>query len=124
MKPVELEHFRNILTNKLDNMGEPLRRREDIAVETVSDELDRVQGAAARELAIRQLESDAMRLQDLKSALERIRDGSYGTCLRCEERISGKRLTAIPWASYCVGCQAVVDDERRHLDTRELLHSL
>ena len=123
MKAVELEHFKNILTNRLDNMEQPLRRREDIAVEHTSDELDRVQGAAARELAIRQIESDTLRLQDLRSALERIRDGSYGLCLRCEDAISGKRLTAIPWASYCVSCQAIVDEERKDADAQELVAS-
>jgi hypothetical protein len=29
-------------------------------------------------------------------------EGSYGTCLDCEEEISGKRLEAVPWATLCL----------------------
>jgi DnaK suppressor protein len=123
MKDLELEHFKSVLTNQLNSAEQPLRRREEIAIESAPDELDRVQNGAAREMAIRQLESDALRLYDLRAALSRIRDGSYGTCLRCDEPISGKRLAAIPWASYCVKCQAIVDEERKELaDQEQLAH--
>jgi DnaK suppressor protein len=36
-------------------------------------------------------------------------DGSYGTCLHCEEEISPKRLDAVPWAAYCIRCQEIAD---------------
>jgi DnaK suppressor protein len=123
MKSGELDQFKKILRDLLEGVAQPLRRREEIAVENASDELDRVQGASERDLAIRQIESDALRLQDLKSALERVQDGSYGTCLRCEEPISLKRMAAIPWASYCVRCQAIVDEEKKHTLQHELMAS-
>jgi DnaK suppressor protein len=33
-------------------------------------------------------------------------------CQRCGEEISIKRLRAVPWAAYCIRCQADIDAER------------
>jgi len=44
-------------------------------------------------------------LQDVESALERMKAGEFGVCAGCGTSISAKRLQAIPWANYCVECQ-------------------
>lgn len=44
------------------------------------------------------------RLADTDRALTRLRDGSYGICERCGERISPERLAARPSARTCIGC--------------------
>lgn len=41
----------------------------------------------------------------IDEALKRIEDSSYGLCLTCEKPISKKRLTAVPFAKYCIECQ-------------------
>ena len=48
---------------------------------------------------------DTELLREIKDALERMRDGSYGTCMDCGMPVSKKRLEAIPWARFCVSCQ-------------------
>jgi len=116
MTGLELEHFKQLLTATLEKMEQPFRKRDEIAVENAPDDIDRVQGAVERELAIRQLESNFSRIQSVKLALERIEDGSYGTCLECEQEISPKRLKAVPWASCCVRCQEIADRERVELE--------
>jgi DnaK suppressor protein len=108
----------------IDAAEEPLRKRDEIAVESAPDEVDRVQNAAARELAIRRLESDALRLQNLRSALDRIRDGTYGTCLLCDEPINEKRLAAIPWAAYCLSCQEMLDEQEKETRKQEVLQHI
>jgi len=113
MKQPQLDFFKQVLTQLIDDAEEPLRKRDEIAVELAPDELDRVQNAAARELAIRRIESDALRLRNLRAALDRIRDGTYGTCMFCEEPINDKRLAAIPWAAYCVACQTMLDEQEK-----------
>lgn len=40
-----------------------------------------------------------------EEALSRIADGSYGECQECGEKISVKRLEAVPWARHCIQCQ-------------------
>jgi len=41
----------------------------------------------------------------IESALQRIKDGTYGICAHCEEPISPQRLRAVPWAKYCIQCE-------------------
>ncbi len=43
-------------------------------------------------------------LRAIDAALERIRNGSYGCCARCEETISTARLEAQPTAALCAPC--------------------
>ena len=48
---------------------------------------------------------DMAMLREVEGALERLRDGTYGTCMECGMPVSRKRLDALPWARYCVTCQ-------------------
>jgi len=48
---------------------------------------------------------DMKLLREIADALRRLEQGTYGTCMECEEPISVKRLNAVPWARYCVTCQ-------------------
>ena len=48
---------------------------------------------------------DMAMLREVEGALERLRDGTYGTCMDCGMPVSRKRLEALPWARYCVTCQ-------------------
>lgn len=41
----------------------------------------------------------------VETALARLESGEYGVCVECEKAISPNRLTAVPWARYCVGCE-------------------
>jgi RNA polymerase-binding transcription factor DksA len=45
-------------------------------------------------------------LVDLDRALERLRDGTYGTCERCGQPITSERLAARPAARTCIRCAA------------------
>jgi RNA polymerase-binding transcription factor DksA len=54
-------------------------------------------------------------LQSLDAASHRLEDGSYGLCLNCEEEISGKRLQAVPWTSFCLHCQEKVDQRQNRV---------
>ena len=40
----------------------------------------------------------------LHLAMERIEDGSFGTCKKCDEPISEARLDAVLYAPLCKGC--------------------
>jgi DnaK suppressor protein len=113
MKNSEIQQFQRILQGLLGEMEQPFQQRDEIAVDNAPDTIDRVQLASARDMAIRRIESNFTRIQSIRLALERIEDGSYGTCLRCENDISPKRLQAVPWTGYCIRCQEVADRTRR-----------
>jgi len=105
----ELSRFRKILEARQTELARVLRNREGIAIEKSPDALDEVQHASERELAIRNLDRESHLLRNVRAALQRLNDGSYGTCLHCEEDISPKRLDAVPWAGYCIRCQEIAD---------------
>jgi DnaK suppressor protein len=60
-------------------------------------------------MAVHSLDRESALVQRVRSAIERINDGSYGVCLQCEEEIAPKRLKAIPWAELCIECQEAAD---------------
>lgn len=50
--------------------------------------------------------SSQARSRVILSALARMEDGTYGTCLACRGPIPYVRLAAIPEATTCMGCTA------------------
>ena len=105
MTKTKLDEFRRALESKLAELGNGSRNREVIAVESIPDEMDRVQHVTDRDYAISSLERNSRRLGDVRRALHRMDMGTFGLCLSCEEDINPKRLAALPWASYCIACQ-------------------
>jgi len=116
MTKAELEKYKNILEAKQAELTGALRNRDEIVIEKAPDALDEVQLAGERELAIRNLDRDSNMLRQIRRALARIADGTYGVCLHCEEDISPKRVNAVPWAAYCIKCQEQVDRHEIEVD--------
>jgi len=112
MTKTELNKFKRILETKRDELERIVRNRDAITIEKSADALDEVQHASERELAIRNLDRESNLLRNVRSALRRLEDGSFGTCLHCEEEISPKRLDALPWAPFCIQCQEQADRNR------------
>ena len=108
MEQMELKHFRGVLEDMLVGLG-PLRKREGIVVEDSADTLDQVGYAAERDLPARQLELHSSRFRELKAAIRRCAEGTYGICLACGSVIGIKRLNAVPWTCYCIACQELAD---------------
>ena len=105
--------FQETLKRKELELTHGLRRRDGIAVETSADQMDQIQYAAERDMAIRNVDRDSALLRDVRAALGRIDEGGFGTCLECDSAISPKRLLALPWAPYCMQCQQSRDRGRR-----------
>ena len=116
MTKAELEKQKKILETKVAELTGSLRNRDEIVIEKAPDALDEVQLAGERELAIRNLDRDSNMLRQIRRALARIEDGSYGVCLHCDEEISPKRINAVPWAAYCIKCQEQVDRHEIEVD--------
>jgi DnaK suppressor protein len=109
----EMSGFQEILERKQAELARLLRKRDDIAIEKSADQMDEIQYATERDLAIRNVDRDSALLRQVKASLHRIHDGSFGACIECEEAISPKRLAAVPWASRCIQCQNAADRERQ-----------
>jgi DnaK suppressor protein len=109
MTKSELNKYRTVLETKQADLVRMIRNRDGIAIEKSADALDEVQYATERELAIRSLDRDSNLLRNVRAALERIEEGSFGVCLHCNENISPKRLAAVPSTAFCIVCQELAD---------------
>jgi DnaK suppressor protein len=48
-------------------------------------------------------------LEQVRDALRRIQNGTYGTCTLCGRQIERARLEAVPWTPYCLEDQQKQD---------------
>ncbi len=64
-----------------------------------------------QEFTLSLLETEEDTLGKIESALERIEQGIYATCIECEGPIPKTRLNAIPYTLLCVRCAATRDGE-------------
>ena len=58
-------------------------------------------------------ELEATVLQQVRDALQRIEDGTFGRCVVDGEPIEPKRLEAVPWTPYCVKHQKLLEATSR-----------
>jgi RNA polymerase-binding protein DksA len=69
---------------------------DDIDLARATSDVETHAGLIARE-------EEKLRFAD--EALARLETGIYGTCLECHATIPIERLSALPFAAYCVECQ-------------------
>jgi len=51
-------------------------------------------------------------LRLVNNALQRMEDGTYGLCQRCEKPIPRERLEVVPYVEYDIACQTQVEREQ------------
>jgi DnaK suppressor protein len=105
----DLNKFQAMLKIRIADLERSVSHRDSIAVEPTPDAVEEIQRASELALAVSHIDRDSKQLQKARAALRRIHEGSFGTCEECDEEISLKRLSAIPWASLCVVCQEALD---------------
>ena len=108
--PFEIVKLESALAARARDLARSLAERNQITIERSADEVDNALQAAERESSAQALSQDLRLLRQVEAARDRLRASTYGVCLRCEESIAPQRLQAIPWAPYCLSCQASVED--------------
>jgi len=94
-----LESQRNELRSRIH------RHRMDVVVEREpDDEGAQAYDNIAKDMLVVTLERERRTLQEIESALVRIKKGEYGTCASCCSEIPKARLDALPWTRVCVSC--------------------
>jgi DnaK suppressor protein len=125
MTKSELERFRAILKAKVAELERFTRNREGIVIERSADQLEEIQAASERAVAVSNLDREFTQLRNARAALHRVQEGSFGMCQHCDEDIHPKRLAAVPWATFCIRCQEAVDNnlalEEIQASSRDLL---
>ena len=109
MNKIQIERLKVILESRHEELSGGVRHRDKIAIEKAADLMDEVQLAEERDLAIQLLDHDFAEIRLVEKALARIEEGTYGSCLRCDEAIHWKRLRVVPHAAFCIACQDRTD---------------
>ena len=100
----QLQHFRDALWEQRGFRLEQLRQlstAEPPASDQLGEVTDALRTAAAAALA------------DIDAALSRLRDGSYGRCVRCGQPLLAERLEILPATARCMPCQQVTESSVR-----------
>ena len=101
------------LRRELDLILVRLERHEQSALTDARTEGARLVGdmfadaqvVASRNLDALSSERLSRRARELANALDRVREGSYGTCEECGATIPHARRKALPGVTTCVACQ-------------------
>ncbi len=98
--------------NKLQTLREELTQRIKAIDADVHHKNEPVEKDFAEQATQRENDEVLIALDDetqhtvnqIDTALARIDEGSYGVCIKCQEKIPEKRLEALPYASTCINC--------------------
>src|SRR5919106_292897 len=113
MDAEKLKHFHNLLIKQLRQETEQIRTDQAAALELyddgVKDSVDLSVQDLNKEIALRLGERSSQTVADIDQALLRMKEGTYGICVRCNKPIDERRLEAVPTARYDAQCQAVIE---------------
>lgn len=117
MRKERLAQFKKRLIEKQRQLTEEVGRTalygKDQEDDSIKDLGDQANTAYTREFFFELGNGDRRLLRDVVAALQKLEDGSFGACERCNETIAEKRLEALPYARCCITCQHLVEEEER-----------
>ena len=109
----ELERYRRLLDEKKSSLSQEIAKtrsaEEETTEESTQDIADKAVSSYTREFLYSLTDGERGKLLQIDEALARIDEGSYGFCTNCGQPMAEKRLTAVPWAPYCVDCQELAE---------------
>ena len=117
----ELEHFRELLLERLKEILGSVNHIESEALKTSRQDsagdlssmpihmADIGSDNYEQEFALGLMDSERKIVQEIYEALKRIQSGTYGICEGTGEPIPKKRLEGIPWTRYCVEYAEMVE---------------
>ena len=126
-----LSGFRRQLMDKtfLENMKAKLLEQKKTLLDSLADQSEDMnnlvktvdsgdEADVAADVIDRQLltsigTQDAIRLQQIENALDRINQDKYGRCIKCGKEIPAERLEVLPYALMCIQCASAEERKNR-----------
>ena len=102
---MDIEHYRRRLLQLERELARRLGQEIETARITRDDPPDAGEASTVDELKEEYLalaQSDSTMLTQVRAALRRIDEGTYGRCIADGELIDSKRLESVPWTPYCL----------------------
>jgi DnaK suppressor protein len=108
-----IQKMRELLVTRRDALRKALAGDlsllKQLREQTGGDVVDAALDAAQDEISSQLAEVESRELANIERALVRIRNGSYGECEICGNRIPLARLNALPYATCCIECQRAAE---------------
>ena len=102
------EYFRMWLTERLN---ESLEKAQETLADISDpkarpcDVIDQASFCSNTRFTLRMRDREAKLIKKIEEALQRLEDGTFGTCEECGEEIPLKRLMARPVTTLCIQCK-------------------
>jgi RNA polymerase-binding protein DksA len=116
---VDTERFRQMLADERERVTNALGHLHESNSTSLEDETeeetydnhlaDSATATLNREIDYTLEENSEHVLSSIEQALQRIDNGTFGSCARCGRQIAEERLEAIPYATRCIDCQRVAE---------------
>ena len=125
----------SLTAEQIDELRTSMRQRRELLRDEVLSQIDQAGEGSMTELhgqvhdsgeesiadlladlSISGLEKANNEIIAIENALMRIKRGTYGYCVDCDDELSVERLQANPVAERCVPCQEKFEDNRSEQD--------
>ena len=114
MNAASRKHFKKLLLGELRRHAAHIGQEQAVALDAISDDAKDNGDLSIRdviqEIALKLSDQESKMVADIDQALMRMREGSYGICVRCGKPIDERRLEAVPTARYDAACQALREE--------------
>lgn len=125
MKKDAMSNMRQVLISRRDALRKALAGDlsllKEMRAQSSGDVVDAALDSAQDEISSQLAEVESRELANIENALERMRDGQYGTCEGCNKPIPMARLQALPYATLCIQCQREAERDGAGADWRSMV---
>ena len=109
MEAKTLAKYRKLLLEEkqrlLNNSKNALKNELALSPDDMMDETDLAASEVNQNLVFKLRDRERQLLAKIDEAMGRIEDGTFGTCMDCEEPIEVRRLEARPVSTLCIACK-------------------
>ena len=110
MNDAQTQHYQKKLEDTLQEIEKYLAKSEASAEAVAPDKslgrLSRMEAMQDQQLILEARRRKKMQKVSVQSALQRMDNGQYGSCIFCGNLIPEERLEVAPESSSCVNCSA------------------
>jgi len=111
----KIEQFKQDLKNRMiqieKNLNGTYKEMRQMRNLELNDEGDYASVAIETDIDSAIMEQQRKELNEIKLALDKIRNGTYGICEMCEDDISFERLSVKNFARFCIVCREITEKE-------------
>jgi RNA polymerase-binding transcription factor DksA len=105
MKPVE--HYETVLRERLAELEARLHKIEHDLDEPADPDFEERASERSNDEVLEEIGSTGLQeIRQIRAALDRVKQGGFGECVKCGEEISEERLDVVPYAALCRNCAA------------------